>query len=141
MAIDQKHLSQEYTPLFLSVQQKNVEMWFSNEAKQWLVVLEKIKQENIILKNRLADAIKQDVSKDFIEYAEYFQQRFIEKDQIVDLLRHDINMMLSAGSHLHKSSDKSQLKKFASQMTDDIEKSRLEFEQLKISFNTYLSKP
>ncbi|HEY0297786.1 MAG TPA: hypothetical protein VGB84_01065 [Arachidicoccus sp.] len=113
-------------------------MWFRAEAKKWLVILEKIKQENIILKNRLANAVKQEVSKVFIEEAEQFQQRFIEKDQIVDLLRHDINVLLSSGSYSHKTTDNGNLQKYKEQMEKDIHKSLAEFEQLKTSFETYL---
>lgn len=65
--------------------------YFADESKKWLTVLNELRTENIRLKELLSAAIRNDVSLDFVARAEQFQERFVDKDQLIDLLRHDIN--------------------------------------------------
>lgn len=64
------------------------------ESRKWQTVLNELRARNIQLKEQLSQAINSDVSLSFVEQAELFQQNFIEKDQILDLLRHDVKDML-----------------------------------------------
>jgi hypothetical protein len=64
---------------------------FLHENKTWLRLLEFFKQENIFLKNRLAEVVDQKADKEFLALAERFQNKFIVKDEFIDELRHDVN--------------------------------------------------
>jgi hypothetical protein len=64
------------------------------ECKKWLTILNELRIENVRLKEQLSEAVNQNVSLTFVEQAEQFQQHFLEKDQVIDLLRHDIKTML-----------------------------------------------
>lgn len=65
---------------------------FLHETKTWSRLLEFIKQENTFLKNRLAAVLDHQTDKDFLALAEQFQNRFIINDELIDELRHDINL-------------------------------------------------
>lgn len=65
---------------------------FLHETKTWGRLLEFIKQENTILKNRLAAVLDHKTDKDFLALAEQYQNRFILNDELIDELRHDINL-------------------------------------------------
>lgn len=73
---------------------KNNEL-FSEKIAAWLTILEDVKFEQIRLKNLLAEAISKNVSRKFVEEAEAFQQKFLDKEQVVELLRHDIISMMT----------------------------------------------
>lgn len=64
------------------------------ECREWQTVLNELRARNVQFKGQLSRAINRDVSPSFIEQAEVFQQKFVEKDQILDLLRHDVKSML-----------------------------------------------
>ncbi|WP_090390204.1 hypothetical protein [Niabella drilacis] len=49
--------------------------------------------DNVLLKDWLSKAVSGQVSSDFVEQAEMFQQQFVEKDLIIDLLRRDIALL------------------------------------------------
>lgn len=63
------------------------------EDRNWLTILSELKMDNVQLKNRLSKAISGRVSSDFIEKAELFQQQFVEKDLVIDLLRRDFILL------------------------------------------------
>ena len=60
------------------------------EFRSWKKKLDILQQENILLKNRVADIIKNDVNNSFLEKVEYFFACFLEKDAVLALLRHDV---------------------------------------------------
>ena len=60
------------------------------EREQWLQTLEHMLQDNIYMKNKLAEIIKEDISAASLERAEYFHNELLNKDAIVALLRYDI---------------------------------------------------
>ncbi|MFA6059134.1 MAG: hypothetical protein WC756_13100 [Taibaiella sp.] len=64
------------------------------ECRKWPAILNELRTRNVQLKEQLSQAIKGDVSLSFVEQAEIFQQKFVEKDQILELLRHDVRAML-----------------------------------------------
>ena len=70
-------------------------MHMDAQVKGGLCLLDKVRQENARLKDTLSDLVQLDISRYDIDYAEYYQQRFLEIDQVVDLLRHDmINFLI-----------------------------------------------
>lgn len=63
------------------------------KRRNYLKVLEQLKLENIQLKQRLASALKLDTTKDFLERAEYLQLQFLQNDQALALLHHELVML------------------------------------------------
>lgn len=105
-------------------------------VKEWQTFLNNLRLENISLKNRLSEAISHDVSTAFVEQAEHFQQRFVEKDQVMDLLRHDINTILQDTAPVAVTeADQRQYR----MLEKDMQRLRDEFNQMKRSFATFLS--
>ena len=65
---------------------------FHHEIKTWIRMLDFFKQENTILKNRLAEVVDYRADKEFLALAEQFQNKFIIKDEHIDELRHDATL-------------------------------------------------
>ncbi|MCF3107648.1 hypothetical protein LL912_02535 [Niabella sp. CC-SYL272] len=63
------------------------------ESGKWLTILSELKMDNVLLKNRLSKAISGKVPSGFVEQAELFQQQFVDKDQVIDLLRRDVILL------------------------------------------------
>ncbi|QEH43221.1 hypothetical protein [Chitinophaga sp. XS-30] len=63
------------------------------KRRNYLKVLEQLKLENIQLKQRLTNALKLDTTKDFLDRAEYLQLQFLQNDQALALLHHDLVML------------------------------------------------
>lgn len=49
-----------------------------------------LKEENIVLKNRLSEILKDSFDKNLLEQAELFHNDFIRKDERIHLLRNDL---------------------------------------------------
>jgi len=65
---------------------------FQYESDAWRRMLAFLLQENAILKTRLAELVHEnEVSPDFLEMAEQYQNRFIQNDQIMNFVRSDVS--------------------------------------------------
>jgi hypothetical protein len=101
-----------------------------------LFELDALKQENINLKNGLSRALQNRVANGFVDRAEEFQQLFINKDQVIDLIRHEVSALMIAGPH--DSANGQQAEKFV-QMQQEIEVLVSCFVEMKAAFEKYLS--
>jgi len=120
--------------------QKLNEEFSITDVREWLVALDELRQENIVLKNRLSEAVRKSASRPFIEEAEVFQQRSIDKDQVIDLLRYDIaNLMVKMKYNGLISGETPVLQQQAVTLKSDVEKLVSGFTQMKQSFDHYLS--
>lgn len=63
------------------------------QRRHSLKILEQLKLENIQLKQRLASALKLDTTKAFLERAESLQLQFLQNDQALALLHHELVML------------------------------------------------
>lgn len=106
--------------------------------RKWQAVLDMLRQENNLLKSRLTHYLQQDISKAFLETAEYFHQRFLFKDQLMELLRHDITDLwqeiktpVQALKHPHWETRYQTLEK-------DMDKLQTEFTLMKEAFDAHL---
>lgn len=109
------------------------------ELKSWLRKLEILQQENVALKNQIAEMLKNDVDSSAVDKVEYYLACFIEKDAVLALLRRDIaDEMKHADLYLGQQSLDSMQKKQAS-LRKDIAQMEFEFYKLKAEFNDYLS--
>ena len=112
---------------------------FIHENKTWLRLLEFFKQENAVLKNRLAEVLDHKSSKEFLAQAEHFQNLFIIKDEFIDELRHDVNGQVQSLSGSERSSlDQKTIKK-QEKLRNEMEYMETDFSKLKNEFNRYLS--
>lgn len=63
---------------------------FQYERDSWKRTLRFLEEENMCLKNRLADVVKDTVDENLLRKAEIFQNRFLNADDLFNLLRSDI---------------------------------------------------
>lgn len=112
---------------------------FHHENKTWGRLLEFFKQENIFLKNRLSEVVDHSTDKEFLALAEQFQNKFIIKDEIIDELRHDINLQSVDLINNNDSLVDSKLIKRQEKLRNEMEYFEKDFIQLKNEFNKYLS--
>ncbi len=110
--------------------------YYLKEGKQWLSVLNDLRTENIQLKESLSEAVSQEVSFQFVDRAEGFQQLFVDKDQVIDLLRYEIIMLLSrlSGGEMTVADERQCVI-----LEKDMEQFVLEFQQMKLSFSSFVS--
>ena len=114
---------------------------FHYEHTSWLRLLDFFKQENAFLKTRLAEVLDNNADKDFLAYAEHFQNQFIIKDEFIDELKHDINHMSRLYENRPAGSKKDTDKKMESRQTklrNEMEYFEKDFVSLKNEFNKYV---
>ena len=111
---------------------------YHHENKTWGRLLDFFKQENIFLKNRLSEVVDHSADKDFLALAEQFQNKFIIKDEIIDELRHDINLQNVDLINRNDSLVDNKLIKRQEKLRNEMEYFEKDFIQLKNEFNKYL---
>lgn len=109
------------------------------KIRRCLTILNELKVENIHLKNQLSEIIRGQVNQKFVEQAEWFQQRFVEKDQVIDLLRYEMRTLRDNLSGPEILSEE-KARQFVI-LEKDIEHLAYQFRQMKVSFNGLLSQP
>jgi hypothetical protein len=112
---------------------------YHHENKTWARLLDFFKQENSFLKNRLSEVVDHSTDKDFLALAEQFQNKFIIKDEIIDELRHDINLQNVDLINSNDSLVDNKLIKRQEKLRNEMEYFEKDFIQLKNEFNKYLS--
>jgi len=113
---------------------------FFSEQEAWQHTLDYILLQNIDLKNSLSRIDEQVIDTGVLEQLEKFQNRFLEKDVLISLLRHDIisleellrNEFSNEVQYLQIIHKHEGLKK-------DIQRLEVEFILLKSKFNLFLS--
>lgn len=112
---------------------------FIHESRTWLRLLDFLKQENTVLKNRLAEVLDHESSKEFLAQAEHYQNLFIIKDEFIDELRHDVNVQVqSLTAKFNGKLDEKMLKK-QEKLRNEMEYMEKDFTKLKNEFNRYLA--
>ena len=112
---------------------------FQYENKTWSRFLEFSKQENAVLKNRLAEVVDHRIDKEFLALAEHFQNKFIIKDEYIDELRHDINAQEQELIKKDNTLLDSKIIKKQERLRNEMEYFEKDFANLKNEFNKYLS--
>jgi len=112
---------------------------FIHENKTWLRLLEFFKQENAVLKNRLAEVLDHKSSKEFLAQAEHFQNLFIIKDEFIDELRHDVNGQVQSLSSKEWVMPEEKILKKQEKLRNEMEYMESDFSKLKNEFNRYLA--
>ncbi|MBK8090387.1 MAG: hypothetical protein IPK31_22250 [Chitinophagaceae bacterium] len=114
---------------------------YRHESDTWKRYLQFIQQENNHLKNRLSQVLQADTDYEFLERAEYFQNKFISEDDTVNMLRQDIHELdkLLAKEAGEDAVVLKELQKRLKKMHKDMEIVEKQFNKLKSDFNLYLT--
>ena len=115
---------------------------FARESDEWKRTLNFLSQENSFLKLRLADLLNgKESSADFLETAELFQSRFIQKDEIIQLLLHDVSKLDNLISRAIREDGLliKEIVQTQSHLRRQMRFVETEFNTLKTQFNNYLS--
>jgi len=104
-----------------------------------LCLLDYIRQENVLLKDQLSVLLQLEITPGDIQTAEWFHQKFIENDQIVELLRYEINTVYSQRRSELKTRQGLLMNKRFQMIYIDIQNIKKEFLLLKEDFNHFKS--
>lgn len=110
---------------------------FNQEQEGWLKTLERLRLENLWLKNRLIEIIQKDISKEQLEKAEYFQGLFLDKDTVLALLRRDIARLAKKVVTLLP--ERNGYIQERSKLREDVYRMEKEFSTVKDQFNSFVS--
>ena len=111
-----------------------------SEINTWKRLLNFFRDENVCLKNRLSDILKNGFNRKLLEEFENFQTRFIKQDEVISLLRNDtaeLDKLLSNEKSGVIISD-SRIDKKLDHLRNNITNSEEQFFQLQLNFNTYI---
>ena len=115
---------------------------FKHENETWLRTLDYFQQENIYLKNRLAQIARTNINNSFLDDLEAYQNRFMDKDAVIAILRYDIALQndLIEDSNTPVDTDvSSKIILKQNKLREDMQRMEKEFNRLKFDFNNYLS--
>lgn len=111
------------------------------EVDSWKRVLRFITEENIHLKNRLSEAIKDNFDKRLLIDAEEFQTKFVKKDVLIGLLRNEMaewEKLLVREMYNDEILTNEIERKFIT-LRKSISFAELGFKKMKSEFNNYLT--
>jgi hypothetical protein len=114
---------------------------YRHENDTWKRYLHFMQQENNYLKTRLGQVLQNDIDIDFLDRAEYFQTKFLNEDETVNLLRqdvHEIDELLHNGVAQNAALLK-ELQNKIKKLSRDMETIERQFNKLKTDFNVFLS--
>ncbi len=111
------------------------------EVNTWKRFLNFFMDENVYLKNRLAHLLKNGFDRKFLEEFEDFQNKFINHDGVISLLRNDIAHLdkLLISEKLNDGKINNIIDKKLDHLRNNIINAEKQFTQLQLSFNTFLS--
>lgn len=116
---------------------------FQHESDTWKRALEFIIGENVALKTRLAEILSgKQVTREFLERAEKYQNDFTREDEMVRLLRYDISKLdklLFKDQYLDGKSVAEEIISKQKNLSREVENITKEFSRLKFDFNNYMA--
>jgi hypothetical protein len=111
------------------------------EAKTWKRFLNFFRDENVCLKNKLSDILKNGFDRRLLEELENFQTKFIKRDELFGVLRNDIaaldKLLLNQNFKLGINYD--MIAKKLEHIRNNMYNTEKQFLLLQLNFNTYLS--
>jgi hypothetical protein len=111
------------------------------ESETWKRLLEFMMDENIQLKYRLSDVLKNNFDKQFLEQLENFQSNFVKEDNLISVLRNDVAELdkLLSWEVVEDVKLLKELDKKMKVTRNNINNAETQFSQLKSAFISYLS--
>lgn len=110
-----------------------------SEADTWKRSVEYMIEENIHLKKRLTEILKNGYDKAVLEKAEYFQNEFIKEDELVGLIRDDlaqIDKLLIRDSF--ENGTVNEINRKFLRLRNNMHTAEKHFSELKLDFSNYL---
>lgn len=113
----------------------------SREAEEWKKILGSLQRENIFQKNKLAEMLGNHHGQngDLLEIAEQYQHQFLQQDQALRIMWHDIAELEKLVEE--KRSDNGESKKISQgqkKLREEIKTFEKNFDRLKTRFNNFL---
>jgi len=112
-----------------------------SERDTWKRLLAFMKDENVHLKNRLAEILKNKIDNNLLDDIENFYSVFLKQDELIDLLRFELADLdkLLVRELAEDGINISKVEKKIKTVRKDIEHAEQYFSRLKSEFNSYLS--
>ena len=105
------------------------------DMSSWKSMLYLRMEENLLMKNMLADILKNNFDNNCLEQIEEFQNNFINEEQVTNALRKEISELQKLSSILPGDPiQEDQFDKKVSKFSHDLKKSDLHFQALVSSF-------
>lgn len=111
------------------------------ETETWKRLLGFMRDENIHLKNRLSEILKDNFNNNLLEEIEIFQTHFIKEDDQIHLLRNEVVELdkLLVREIFENGTIIRQVDNKLKRLRRNIKNAESQFTRLKIDFNNYLS--
>ena len=111
------------------------------ESDTWKRLLGFMMDENIHLKNRLSEVLKDKFDKNLLVEIEGFQSNFIKKDELIGLLRNDVAGLdkLLEREIFEDGKIVNEIERRLKNLRNNIVYAEKQFGKLKLEFNNYLS--
>ena len=111
------------------------------EKETWKRLMTFMTEENICLKNRLSDVLKDTFNNNLLDQLECFQTRFIKADKLMGLLRHELAELEELLARRTPEDDNTMINIRTKLITlrNILTNAEREFTKLKLDFNSYLS--
>lgn len=111
---------------------------YEPELLSWQKKLEHLQLENVQLKIRVADVIKNDVNNISLEHMESFLNRLIDKDAVFAFLRSDLAEQLKAIRGEIRPDNKLTIDKRQMKLRQDVCRMEQEFGKVARDFDSYV---
>jgi hypothetical protein len=110
------------------------------ESDTWKRLLSFMVEENVRLKNRLAEILKEQFNASLLEEVELFQSSFLKEDELIGLLRNEIVEFdkLLAREIFEDGKIMREVEKKMIKLRNNIDTAEKQFGKLKAEFNSYL---
>ena len=110
------------------------------EVNTWKRLLNFFSDENVCLKNRLSEILKNGFDRKLLEEFENFQTKFIKQDETITFLRNDIAELdkLLLNNKLGIGINEYTIDRKLEHLRKNIANSEGRFFQLQLNFNTYI---
>lgn len=112
-----------------------------HETGSWKRVLEFLTDENILLKNRLSEMLKDGLDKTLLNEMENFQSNFINGDVLIGVLRNDVAELDKALGNFDALSEKQriEIQTRLNKVRNNISTAEKQLRKLTIDFNKFFS--
>ena len=129
-----KHLKLDYMP---ELKLKQLQY----ESDGWKRLLRFMMDENIHLKNRLSEVLRDQFDKKFLVEVEGFQNNFIKEDELIGLMRNDVAELdkLLVREIWEDGKISNEIDRRLKNIRNNIIIADRQFDKLKLEFNNYLS--
>jgi hypothetical protein len=111
------------------------------ESDTWKRLLGFLEDENIHLKNRLSEILKNGFNEDLLDEVESFQSRFVKEDELIRLLRNNVAELddLLVREVFEDGKIFKEIHRRLKNLSDNIQHVQEQFTKLKSEFNRFMS--